>query len=293
MSKILVTGATGQQGGAVVDHLTSGAYGEWEVYGLTRDADGAGARALAERGVTVLEGDLTDAERMAECCAGMDGVFLVTTFFEDGTAAERRQGETMATAAAEAGVDHLVFSSVGGADRDTGLAHFESKYGIERHIDGLGIDATIVRPVFFMQNFDRTPTDEIRAGRLPMPLAAGVTLQLVDADDIGRIAAAAFGDPERFVGEVIELAGDDRTLESMAGVFADHLGTDVEPIHVDVEDYRAEAGDEMADMFAWFNAVGYDADIEDLSARYGIDLTDLPAYLDASDHWHPAPAATR
>jgi uncharacterized protein YbjT (DUF2867 family) len=293
MPKILVTGATGQQGGAVVDNLTSGEYGEWEVYGLTRDAGSAGAGALADRGVTVVEGDLTDAERMAECCAGMDGVFLVTTFFEDGTDAERSQGETMATAAAEAGVGHLVFSSVGGADRDTGLAHFESKYGIERHIAGLDIDATVVRPVFFMQNFDRNSTDDVRAGRLPMPLAPGVTLQLVDAGDIGRVAAMAFADPERFAGETIELAGDARTLDGMADAFAAHLGIDVESVHVDVADYRAVAGDELADMFEWFNAVGYDADIGDLSARYGIEPVDLPTYLGTSDHWRPTPTAAR
>jgi uncharacterized protein YbjT (DUF2867 family) len=290
MAKILVTGATGQQGGAVVDHLLET---EHDVYGLTRDPSSAAARALADRGVTIVEGDTRDAARMADCCAGMDAAFLVTTFFETGTDDEMAQGEAFATAAAEAGVDHLVFSSVGGADRDTGLAHFESKWAVERHIADLGIDATVLRPVFFMQNFESMLGGEITAGRLPMPLDSGVELQLVDVGDIGRVAAMAFDDPERFVGATVELAGDERTLESMAEAFGDHLGIEVEPIHVDVEDYRAEAGDELADMFRWFNEVGYDTDIGRLSERWGLDPVDLEAYLDASDYWRPTPTTAQ
>jgi uncharacterized protein YbjT (DUF2867 family) len=290
MSKILVAGATGQQGGTVVDHLLADGH---EVYGLTRDSSSAKARALANSGVSVVEGDLRDAARMAECCAGMDGAFLVTTFFEDGTDVEVEQGQTFATAAAEAGVDHLVFSSVGGADRDTGLAHFESKWAVERHIADLGVDASVIRPVFFMQNFETMLGGEISAGRLPMPLEPGVDLQLVDATDIGRVAAMAFDDPERFVGATIELAGDERTLESIAGAFGAHLGSEVEPIHVDVEDYRTEAGDELADMFRWFNEVGYDSDVDSLHGQWGIDPADLETYLATSDYWRPAPATTR
>jgi uncharacterized protein YbjT (DUF2867 family) len=290
MSKILVVGATGQQGGAVADHLLAGGH---EVYGLTRDPSSAAARALADRGVTVVEGDIRDASRMADCCAGMDGAFLVTTFFENGTDDEVAQGTTFATAAAEAGVDHLVFSSVGGADRDTGLPHFESKWAVERHIADRSIDATVLRPVFFMQNFESMLGGEITAGRLPMPLEPGVELQLVDATDIGRVAAMAFDGPERFGGATIELAGDERPLESMAESFAAHLGIGVEPIHIDVEEYRAEAGDELADMFQWFNDVGYGTEIGSLHDRWGIDPVDLDAYLDASDYWRPTPTPTR
>jgi uncharacterized protein YbjT (DUF2867 family) len=290
MSNVLVAGATGQQGGAVVDHLLADGH---DVRGLTRDAESDAARALAARGVTVVEGDMLDAARMADCCDGMDGVFLVTTFFESGTDVETKQGITLATAAAEAGVPHVVFSSVGGADRDTGLPHFESKYEIERHLADLDVDVTVIRPVFFMQNSETTLGETIRGGELPMPLAEGVSLQLVDVDDVGAVAAMAFADPGRFAGETIELAGDERTLESMAAAFAAHLGIGVEPIHVDVAVYRAEAGDELADMFEWFNAVGYDADVGAVEAAYGIDLADLDDYLDASDYWRPTPTATR
>lgn len=292
-TNVVVTGATGTQGGSVIDALASGEYGEFEIRGLTRDASSERARALAERGVEVVEGDMHDAERMAELFADVDRAFVVTTFFESGTDAEIEQGRTAVTAAAEAGVDHVVYSSVGGADRDTGLAHFESKAAVEETLRGLDVGWTVLRPVFFMQNFERELADEIEAGRLPMALAEGVTLQLVDATDIGRAAAMALADPGRFAGETIELAGDELDLEAIAAAFGAHLGTEIEPIHVDVESYRAEAGDELADMFAWFDEVGYDADPADLRERYGLAPTDLAGYLAASERWTSPPTPTR
>jgi uncharacterized protein YbjT (DUF2867 family) len=144
-----------------------------------------------------------------------------------------------------------------------------------------------------MQNFERELADEIEAGRLPMPLAEGVTLQLVDATDIGRAAATAVADPETFAGETIELAGDERDLEGIAAAFGAHLGTEIEPVHVDVESYRAEAGDELADMFVWFDEVGYDADPADLRGRYGVEPTDLAGYLAASERWTAPPTPSR
>ena len=291
MRNILVTGATGTQGGAVVDHLLADSE-QWEIYGLTRDATSDGAEALESRGVTVVEGDLTDADRMAELVGGMDAVYGVTMFMEQGTDVEVEQGVTLAEAAADAGVDHFVYSSVGSADADTGLPHFESKWAVEQRIEELGLSATVIRPVFFMQNFAYMMRDDIMDGQLTMPLREGVSLAVVDATDIGQAVVAALSDPDAFLGEVITLAGDDLTLEEFAAAFSDHLGHEVEPIHAGVEDYREMAGDELADMFQWFNDVGYDIDIPTL-AEWGIETTSFEAYLDDSEAWQPAaPAAS-
>jgi uncharacterized protein YbjT (DUF2867 family) len=291
MRNILVTGATGTQGGAVVDHLLADSE-LWEIYGLTRDATSDGAEALEARGVTVVEGDLTDADRMAELVDGMDAVYGVTMFMEQGTDVEVEQGVTLAEAAADAGVDHFVYSSVGSADADTGLPHFESKWAVEQRIEELGLPATVIRPVFFMQNFAYMMRDDIMDGQLTMPLREGVSLAVVDATDIGQAVVAALSDPDAFLGEVITLAGDDLTLEEFAAAFSDHLGHEVEPIHAGVEEYRGMAGDELADMFQWFNDVGYDIDIHAL-AEWGIETTSFEAYLDDSEAWQPAaPAAS-
>ena len=289
MRNVLVTGATGTQGGAVIDHLLADSE-QWEVYGLTRDATSDGAEALGARGVTVVKGDMTDADRMAELVDGMDAVYGVTAFMEQGTDVEVEQGVTLAEAAADAGVDHFVYSSVGSADADTGLAHFDSKWAVEQRIEELGLPATVVRPVFFMQNFASMMCDDIMNGQLMMPLEEGVSLAVVDAADIGGAVVAALSDPDTFLGEVITLAGDDLTLEAFAAAFSDQLGHEVEPVHADVEDYREMAGDELADMFQWFNHVGYDIDIPAL-AEWGIETTAFEAYLADSDVWQPATAA--
>ncbi|MBX0322328.1 NmrA/HSCARG family protein [Halomicroarcula sp. F13] len=292
MKTILVTGATGTQGGAVVDHLLASGE-DWEIHGLTRDASSDAARELESRGVTVVEGEMTDADRMVELVDGVDAVYCVTTFFEDGPEVESQQGITVAEAAADAGVEHFVYSSVGSADADTGLEHFESKYAVEQRIADLGLPATVVRPVFFMQNFDYMMREDIEDGRLVMPLDEGVSLAVVDAHDIGQTVVRALEHPDQFAGETITLSGDELTLEEFAAAFGDHLGYDVEPVHADLEAYRETAGDEMADMFQWFNDVGYDVDVAALESTYGVETTDFESYLDESETWRRAPAASR
>lgn len=286
-TNILVTGATGTQGGAVIDSLLGGEYGEFEVFGLTRDASSDAATALDARGVTLVEGDMTDGDAMRAAVDGMDAVFAVTTFFEAGPEAEREQGITVADAALEAGVEHFVLSSVGSADADTGLAHFESKADVEAHVAELDLPTTVLRPVFFLQNLETMLRSEIEDGRLPLALSHETELAVVDARDIGRAVGAALADPERFLGETITLAGDSLTTAEMAAAFADALGREVEPIALDVDDYRAAAGDEMADMFVWFDEVGYDVDPDALRVEYGLETTDLETYLAESDVWKP------
>ncbi|MFC7155323.1 NmrA/HSCARG family protein [Halomarina halobia] len=288
MKRILVAGATGFQGGAVVDHLLSGEYGEYEVFGLTRDAHGEAARALSARGVHVVEGDMRDDAEMGPLAEGMDGVYCVTTYFEDGVAAEIEQGETLATAAAAAGVPYFVLSSVAGADRDTGLEHFESKYAVERHVRDLDLAATVIRPVYFMQNVERM-REEVLGGRLALPLEIETRLDLVDVSDVGRLVASAFADPDRFVGASIDLAGDARTLSELAEAVAAVLGRSVTAVHLPVEEYRAIAGDELADTYAWFNEHGYGIDVDALVPEYGFTPRTFEEYLRASDVWSPPP----
>ena len=122
---ILVSGATGQQGGAVARNLL-----EWgfTVRALTRDTDKAAARELADLGAEVVSGDLEDRASIERVLDGVYGVFSVQQFMETGVEGEVRQGVLLADAAKAAGVEHLVYSSVGSAHRDTGIPHFESKW---------------------------------------------------------------------------------------------------------------------------------------------------------------------
>jgi uncharacterized protein YbjT (DUF2867 family) len=166
---------------------------------------------------------------------------MTTSFPPRGTDGEVADGVRIAEAAAAAGVPHLVYSSVGGAERHTGVPHFESKRRVEEHIEGLELPATFVRPVFFMENL--SPTTEDGATVLRLPLPAGVPVQMVAVADIGRVAAAVLLDPSRVPEGAIEIAGDEVTGEQAAEV----LGGRYEPLPVAVLD-----DPDLRAMFTWF-----------------------------------------
>ena len=146
---VLVAGATGQQGGAVVRALIARGH---RVKAISRKPDSDGAKRLAAAGVEVVAGDLNDGASVARAVEGVDTMFLMGNSYEAGTEAETRQGITVADAAKAAGIGHLIYSSVGDADKKTGIPHFDSKYLVEKHIAGLGIPYTISAPVAFMEN---------------------------------------------------------------------------------------------------------------------------------------------
>src|SRR6478735_10784266 len=146
---IAVVGASGNQGGSVVQALLEG---DVRVRALVRDPGKPAAQALAARGVELTVGDLTDQASLEAFSDGVDAVFAMTTPFTEGTDHETATGIAIADAASRAGVPHLVYSSVGGAERESGVPHFESKRRVEEHIESLGIHHTFLRPVLFMDN---------------------------------------------------------------------------------------------------------------------------------------------
>ena len=276
--EVLVAGATGQQGGAVADRLLSGDHGDFEVHALSRSPESDACQLLAEQGATIVEGDLGEKDTLRPAVEDVDAVFCVTQFFTAGHEGEVEHGTNLAEVAADVGVEHFVFSSVGGAERDTGIPHFDSKYEVEERIRDLGLPATIIRPVFFMQNFEGRRED-ITDGTLALPLVEDVSVQIVNVDDIGGLAAEALANPDEYKGRAIELAGDEGTLEEMARVFTEVTGTDVEAQHVPIDAAREQMGEEYAVMFEWFNEHGYEADIDALGREHDIDLSSLEEYL--------------
>lgn len=278
---VLVVGATGNQGGAVVDHLLASDQ-DFAVSGLTRDASSDAAQALSDRGVSMVEGDLGEPETLRDPVADADAVFAVTNFWTQGYDAQVEQGKNIATVAAEEGVDHFVFSGVGSHDEDTGIPHFDTAEEIDQHIRDLDLDWTVLKPVFFFENLEAFAEDIVEDGTLALPLAEGVGLQMVSNDDVGHAAAVAFEHPEEFVGEAIDLAGDERTLEETADVLSEVTGVDVEAVHVPIEDAYDTFGEEFTVMCEWFNEVGYSADVDALEEQFGFEFTDLETYLE--DH---------
>src|SRR5215831_741314 len=162
---ILVTGATGRQGGAVIRHMLPG---NWKLRALTRSPDSEAAQALVRQGIEIVAGDLEDPASLQRACRGVYGVYSVQDFWAVGAQREVRQGLNIADAAKHAGLQHLVYSSVGGAERNSGIDHWNSKWEIEKHIRKLGLPATIVRPAAFMENYY---IDQVEIGILKGKLA--------------------------------------------------------------------------------------------------------------------------
>lgn len=276
---VLVIGATGTQGGAVARHLLDEGVA---VHALTRSPDSEAAAALADRGATVVEGDLGDVEALTAVMEDVDGVFCVTNFWEHGYETEVQHGKNAVDAAVAAGVGQFVFSSVGGAERDTGIVHFDSKWEIEQYLDDTDLDATVVRPVFFMQNLEGNRED-VMEGTLALALAPRVPLQMVDIEDLGAFVTQVFVDPERYVGEAYELASDELTLTAAAIRMGDVVGHDVVAHHVDpaaLEEMMGAVGEEYRVMFEWFNQYGYESPIDQLQADHDLEFSRLEEYLE-------------
>lgn len=273
---VAVIGGTGQQGRAVVSALLGrGA----PVRALVRDPSAPRAQHLDQAGVELVTADLNDASSLEEAFRGAAAVFAMTTFAgPGGTRSETEHGLSIGNAAERAGVDRLVYSSVGGAERATGIPHFESKRRVEEHLEELDLHTTFIRPTFFMDNFasfsQPTMDGDTLVVRLPLP--AGVPLQMISTRDIGRVAAAALLDPESVPGGAIEIAGDEMTGEEMAAAFADAMGVSAryEPVPVD-----ALPDEDQQKMFTWFaQRPAYRAD-KSLTRKLVPELHDLRSWI--------------
>lgn len=253
-----IVGATGNQGGAVVDALLDSGV---DVRALVRNPDSDAARALAQRGVTVVRADLDEPDSVRAAFADVDGVFAMTTFTSArGTDGEVENGRVIADAAADAKVPHLVYSSVGGAERNSGVPHFESKWRVEQYLRDTGVPVSVVRPTFFMENFADYFAPKVQDGVcvVSAPLLPDVPLQMIAVADIGRVAAIALLDPGRLKGGALEIAGDELTGNQIADAFGRQRGMPprFEPLPVD------SLGDEDQEaMFSWFQHLpAYQAD---------------------------------
>ena len=271
---ILVSGATGQQGGTVARNLLERGFA---VRALTRDPEKAAARELVDLGAEVVSGDLEDRASIERVLDGVHGVFSVQQFWGIGAEGEVRQGVLLADAARAAGVEHLVYSSVGSAHRETVIPHFESKWEVEEHVRASGVPYTVLRPVFFMQNWEfmREP---ILGGTLPQPLDPEKPFQMIDADDIGVFAAMAFEDPGTWIGREVDIAGDELTMLEIAGTFSRVIGRNVDYFQVPWEGFEEQMGEEYTVMYRWFNDQGYEANIAALRDAYQ-GLSSFEQYL--------------
>ena len=255
---ILVTGATGQQGGAVARALLSRGH---RVKALTRKPDSEAARQLVLAGAEIVAGDLADAASVVRAAKDVETMFLMGNSYEAGMQEETRQGIIAADAAKAAGVGHLIYSSVADADKKTGIPHFESKYLVEKHVVGLGIPYTISAPVAFMENVVAPwSIGALSQGTHAFAMPSKRALQLVSLADIGGFVAALAERREQVFGKRFDFAGDELSGEEQAKILSEAIGRPIRYQEIPLAVARQQSED-AALMFEWFDRVGYDVDI--------------------------------
>ena len=200
---------------------------------------------------------------------GVYGIYSVQDFWRVGAKRETQQGRNLAEAARKAGVEHFVYSSVGGAERNTGIPHWESKWQVEKYIRQLALPATIFRPASFMETYNILEVEVgILKGRLSDAIRGDKPYQTIATDDIGAFVALAFERPKEFLGVALEIAGSELTNLEAADVFSKVMSRPVKFRKLPLPLVRLVLGKEFYAMFRWFNQEGYRADITGLRRRY-------------------------
>ncbi|MFV2179904.1 NmrA family NAD(P)-binding protein [Actinomadura sp. LOL_016] len=289
--RVLVTGATGMQGGATARALRRAGL---EVSALVRTPEAESARALAGEDIALAVGDLEDPASLKAACAGHTTVFSVQPAPFADRDSERRQARNLIEAAREAGVDHFVHASVSGTgwralhpDVDPGGTrnYWDSKEAVEQMVRDAGFDTyTIFKPAFYMDNFVAPKVDfmfpDLAAGELLAADGARTELALIASADIGAATTAAVTDRRRFAGAEIELAGDVLTFDEIGQVIAKAADRPVSTSFPSVDEVDARMGKRSwASTQAWLSTVGYPARPAH-AAGYGLKLTTFERWAD-------------
>ncbi|MBW4459087.1 MAG: NmrA/HSCARG family protein [Nodosilinea sp. WJT8-NPBG4] len=271
---ILVTGATGNQGSAIARHLLQ--RGNFKVRALVRDPNKPAAQALQQAGAELAVGNLNDRASLDRALQGAYGVFSLQ-IFQDGVDTEIRQGKAVADAAKAAGIQHFVYSSVGSAERNTGVPHFDSKFQVEEYIRASELPYTILRPVFFFYNYNMMRS-MVEAGTLFQPLSPETKLQQLSEEDYGEMVADVFDRPADFMHREIELASVDMTMPEITAAFSRVLRKTVQYQQIPFEAFEQQIGEELTLMYRWFENVGYGADLAQLKRDFSAQ-TAFESYL--------------
>jgi len=262
---VLVTGATGHQGGAVTRQLLEKGH---RVRAFTRNPEGQGAQVLKQTGAEICPGNFDDRKTLEHAARNVDCIFAMGTPFEAGTRIETRQGFAIVDVAKTSGAKHLIYNSVACADRNTGIPHFDSKFKVEQYIKSSGVPYTIIGPVFFMENF-LSPQflSGLQEGKLSMALPASKKLAQIAVSDIASFVVMVAENPKQFYGHRIDIASDDLTGTQTAQILSKLCGRKIEYVEVPLAQLKAVSED-LALMFKWFERVGYSIDTAALRKNY-------------------------
>jgi uncharacterized protein YbjT (DUF2867 family) len=287
---VVVTGATGKQGGSVARRLLSEG---WQVRVVTRNPGSDPARRLAIAGAQVVRGDLEDRASIKAALNGISAVFSVQLPGPH----ERNHGSLLVEEAQRSGVRHFLHTSVAALGRHTAFPRWGSdywyedfwraKWDVEQMVRAAGFASyTVLRPAFLMENFISPAVarmfPDLRRGEFATVMHRDTIVDLVSAEDVGAFVAAALHAPERFNGHSIELAATALSIAQIAATLSRALGREIRV--VELTSGQAIARGQTRGWVRgqeWTNEVGYDVDIDAL-AQYQVPLTSFAAWATAN-----------
>jgi uncharacterized protein YbjT (DUF2867 family) len=247
---IFVTGATGNQGGAVARSLINNGF---KVKVLTRNSSSPHAQNLKKLDAEVIQGDLNNTGTFRNHIKGVDGIFAALTY-ENGIEKEIAQGMNLVNLAKEFEVKHFLYSSVIGADQHTGIPNWESKFKIENYLKQMNLPYTIIRPSSLFENFLIPQVkNRILKGKLASPVNKDVLQQFISSKDIGEIGASIFMDPGKYLGKTITIAAEEMDMKKVADIFSEGLGKEIKYQKLPMVITRLVMGKNLYKMFKWVN----------------------------------------
>ncbi|KAL3848424.1 hypothetical protein ACJMK2_019282 [Sinanodonta woodiana] len=258
--RIVVFGATGQQGGSVARALVRCL--SFHVCAVTRSPEGKGARELKKIGIEVVKGDFDDIDSLRKVLDEAYGCFLVTDYFEHcDLNREIQQGKNVVEACKTAGVKHLVFSGLentAGSGVHGPVPHFDGKGKIEDIIQSIGVPCTYIRVSFYYENIiNFFPPEERENGKFSVSIPMGDKhLYMISVQDLGPCVVEIFRDPMKYVGKKIGLAGDKLTIEQLCSTLSENMASkQFQNTEITVEQYAKLSFPDaqfLANMFQFY-----------------------------------------
>ena len=299
---IAVVGATGAQGGGLVRAILNDKNGPFTARAITRNASSDKAKALADAGAEVVTADLDDAKSLKKAFEGAHGVYCVTNFWEHfKPEKELSQARNMAQAAKDAGVKHVIWSTLEDTRESIPLSddrmptlmgkykvpHFDGKGEANAVFTQLGVPTTFLLTSFYWDNFIYFGMGPKKGadGKLAITLPMGSRkLAGIAAEDIGKTAYAIFDDGDEMIGKTVGIAGGHLTGEQMAKSLSRALGQTVSYNAVSPEAYRAfgfPGADDLGNMFQFNSEFEQDC----CDARNISETKSLNPELQTFDRW--------
>jgi uncharacterized protein YbjT (DUF2867 family) len=249
LSRILVTGGTGQQGGAVAKALKTRGF---EVRCLTRSPKSPAALDLTSMAIEVVEGDMGDPVSLERAMQGIDAVYGMGNTWESGPQAEIQHGRNLIDAAKRSEARHFVFGSAAHANKRTGLPHLDSKAIVEAYLEDSGVPFTVLAPVAFMENILRFGLGSLSSGTLAFNLP-NKPIQQVALADLASLVVEVFLNPSRFLNQRLDVASAVVSGSQMAATLTATLGRTISYFPIPRETIVAIAGEEAGNIVDWFD----------------------------------------